>query len=87
LERRGRSIILKTLTQYSPDRTAENHENLSQDTRFPGRDLNQRPPQYKAGVLTTLPRLPVRIMVTTTNKTEQKEEQIILMTMKKKYSY
>jgi hypothetical protein len=27
---------------------------LSQDSRSPGRDLNPGPPEYKAGVLTTM---------------------------------
>jgi hypothetical protein len=31
----------------------ENHEKLSQNHRSPGRDLNPRPPEYVAGVLTT----------------------------------
>jgi hypothetical protein len=31
-------------------------DNLSQDSRFPGRDLNLEPPEYEAGVLTTRPR-------------------------------
>jgi hypothetical protein len=29
---------------------------LSQDSQFPGRDLNPGPPEYEAGVLTTHPR-------------------------------
>jgi hypothetical protein len=33
----------------------ENHENLSQDSRCPGRDLNPGPLRYEAGVLTILP--------------------------------
>jgi hypothetical protein len=36
--------------------TKENHENLSEDSRFPGRDLNPIPPEYEVGVLTTRPR-------------------------------
>jgi hypothetical protein len=39
-----------------PGGTEENHENLSQDSRSPGRDLNQEHPEYKAGVLPTQPR-------------------------------
>jgi hypothetical protein len=30
--------------------------NLGQDSRSPGRDFNQGPPEYEAGVLTTRPR-------------------------------
>jgi hypothetical protein len=33
--------------------TEENHENLSHNSRSPGRDLNPGPPEYEAGVLTT----------------------------------
>jgi hypothetical protein len=32
--------------------TEENHENLSQNSQSPGQDLNCRPLEYKAGVLT-----------------------------------
>jgi hypothetical protein len=35
--------------------TEENHEE-SQDSRFPGRDLNTGHLEYEAGVLTTQPR-------------------------------
>jgi hypothetical protein len=28
-------------------------ENLSQDSRSPGQDLNPKPPEYEAGLLTT----------------------------------
>jgi hypothetical protein len=34
-------------------------KNLSQDNRSPGSDLNQRPPEYKAAVLTTRPQFSV----------------------------
>jgi hypothetical protein len=33
-------------------RTEENHEHLSQDSRFPGRYLNPGPREYEAEVLT-----------------------------------
>jgi hypothetical protein len=36
-------------------RTEENYENLSQNTWFSGRDMNRKPPEYDAGVLTTRP--------------------------------
>jgi hypothetical protein len=41
----------------------ENHENLNQDSRPPGRDLNSAPPKYEAGVLTTQPRLSVNVNI------------------------
>jgi hypothetical protein len=46
----------KVLLRYLPGGTEENHENLSQDNRSPGRDLGPGTPEYEAGVLTTLPR-------------------------------
>jgi hypothetical protein len=33
--------------------TEKTTKNLSQDSRFSGRDLNPGPPEYKAGMLTT----------------------------------
>jgi hypothetical protein len=36
-------------------KTEETQENLGQDIRFSGRDLNPGPPEYKAIVLTTIP--------------------------------
>jgi hypothetical protein len=38
-----------------PGGTEENHENLSQNSQSPGRDLNPGPPKYEAGVLTRRP--------------------------------
>jgi hypothetical protein len=52
LKRGGRKrswTNFKTLSQHSPERTDENHEN-SQDSLSPGL------PEYEAGVLTTGPR-------------------------------
>jgi hypothetical protein len=46
----------KALSWHMPGRTEENHENLSQDSLSPGRDLNPEPPEYETGVLTTQPR-------------------------------
>jgi hypothetical protein len=34
----------------------ETTKNVSQESRFPGRDFNPRPPDYEAGVLLTRPR-------------------------------
>jgi hypothetical protein len=39
--------------RYLPGGIEENHENISQDSRSLGRDLNPRPQEYSAGVLTT----------------------------------
>jgi hypothetical protein len=36
----------KVLFQRLPGGTEESQENLSQDRRYPGRDLNPRPPEY-----------------------------------------
>jgi hypothetical protein len=38
-----------------PGGTEENHKNLSQNSWSLGQDLNQEPPEYEAGVLTTRP--------------------------------
>jgi hypothetical protein len=35
--------------------TEENHRNLSQNGQSLGRDLNQGPPKYEAGMITTRP--------------------------------
>jgi hypothetical protein len=35
--------------------TEENHENVSQDNRSPGQDLNPGSPEYEAGVIATRP--------------------------------
>jgi hypothetical protein len=42
----------KARSQHSSEGTEENYKNLSQDSRSTGRDLNQGPPEYQAGVLT-----------------------------------
>jgi hypothetical protein len=49
-------IQFKVLSPYLLGGTEKNHENLSQDSRSPGRDLNPRRPEYEVGVSTTLPR-------------------------------
>jgi hypothetical protein len=36
-------------------------KNLSQDSRYPGRDLKPGPPEYEAGALTTRPRRSVNM--------------------------
>jgi hypothetical protein len=50
--RKQSSCNFKALSRNLPG-TDENHENLSNDSRSPGRDLNLGPPEYEAGVLTT----------------------------------
>jgi len=35
-----------------PGGTEENHKNLSEDSRSPGRDLNSGPPEYETRVST-----------------------------------
>jgi hypothetical protein len=58
---------LRTNLRYYPgirlEGAEENYENLSQDSRYPGRYFNPRPPEYEAGVLTTRPRRMVYIYV------------------------
>jgi hypothetical protein len=46
----------KILSWQSPGGLRKNTENVSQDSRSAGRDLNQGPPEYEAGMLTTQPR-------------------------------
>jgi hypothetical protein len=46
--------LFEVLSQNLPGWTKENHRNLIQVRQSPGR-LNQRPPEYEAGVLITLP--------------------------------
>jgi hypothetical protein len=44
------------LSQHLPGGNMENHENLSQDVRPAGQNLNQRPTENEARVVTTRPR-------------------------------
>jgi hypothetical protein len=53
LEGSGRGLMLNVLPRYSREGTKENHGNLSQYSRSPGRDLNPELPEYKVRVLTT----------------------------------
>jgi hypothetical protein len=58
---------------YLPERSEENHDNLSQDSPYPRRDLNSEPPKYKR-MLTTLPRRSVQTNYDwTLQETEDKE--------------
>jgi hypothetical protein len=41
----------KVLSRNLPGGTEEKHENLSQDSWPPSRDLNPGPPEYEAGVV------------------------------------
>jgi hypothetical protein len=50
----------KVLSRNSPEGTDENHKNISQKSRSPGRDLNPGPPEYEAGALTIRPRCSVQ---------------------------
>jgi hypothetical protein len=52
-------VYFNVLSQHSPGGTEKNHENVSQDSRSPGRDLKLVTPGYKAGVLTNQPRCSV----------------------------
>jgi hypothetical protein len=42
----------EVLSRHPHGGTGEGHENISQDSRSPGQDLNPEPPEYEAGVLT-----------------------------------
>jgi hypothetical protein len=54
VEGSGNGLIQDTILAFAC-RDWGKHENLSQDSRSLGRDLNPGPPEYEAGVLTTLP--------------------------------
>jgi hypothetical protein len=43
----GVVAYLNVIYHHLSGGTEENHENLSQDIRSPGRDLNPVPPEYK----------------------------------------
>jgi hypothetical protein len=47
-------------------------EKLSQDRRSPDRDFKPGPPEYEAGMLTTRPRLPVRVFFKLTSEDKLK---------------
>jgi hypothetical protein len=44
------------VSQHSPGRVEESRENIRQDSRSAGRDLNPGPPDYEAGMFLTRPR-------------------------------
>jgi hypothetical protein len=46
----------KLLFWHSPYRLRKTTKNLSKNSLSPSRDLNRRPPKYKAGMLSTRPR-------------------------------
>jgi hypothetical protein len=49
----------KVLSRYLPGGLRKTTKNLTQDSRSPGRDLNPRPPEFEARLLTTRPRYSV----------------------------
>jgi hypothetical protein len=51
----------KVLSWYSTEETEENHEELSEDSRSQGWNLNPGPPDYQAEVLNTQPRRSVGV--------------------------
>jgi hypothetical protein len=53
LEGIGSDLILKYYPDICPEELRKAKQNLSQDSRFSGRDLNPIPPDYDAGELTT----------------------------------
>jgi hypothetical protein len=44
---------LEVLSRFLPGETEEMTKNLSQDSRYAGRDLNSRRPEFEVAVLTT----------------------------------
>jgi hypothetical protein len=46
----------EVLSQNLHGKIEEYHENLSHDSRIPGKDMNQGSSEYETGVLTTGPR-------------------------------
>jgi hypothetical protein len=57
------SCLIKVLS-HLPGETEENKEDLSQDFRSLGRDLNPEPPEYEAGLLTIRPlRLIIKMLL------------------------
>jgi hypothetical protein len=46
-------VKVKVLSRHSLEGVRKTTEILSQDSRFPGRDLNPEPPEYETGAMTT----------------------------------
>jgi hypothetical protein len=46
-------VYFMVISQHLPGSTEEHHKPLSQDSQSLGRDLNQRPPEYEAGMVIT----------------------------------
>jgi hypothetical protein len=61
----GRALILRYYPGIPIEELRDIMKILRQNSRFPGRDLNPRPTEYEAGMLTTL--LNVRSKKTTKN--------------------
>jgi hypothetical protein len=59
--RSGRDLILRYYPGICRRETEENHESLSYDSQSSVQDLNPRPPEYEAGVLSTLPRRSIKL--------------------------
>jgi hypothetical protein len=45
--------LFQVLSWHLPGETEDNHENLSQNSPSPGRDLNPGPHEYETGLLNT----------------------------------
>jgi hypothetical protein len=56
MEESGRGIISKAVSRHLSGGTKESHKILSEDSLYPGRDLNPGPPEFEAGVLSPPPR-------------------------------
>jgi hypothetical protein len=56
MEGSGSGPILRYYDSICLEELRKNTKALSQDSQFPGRELNPRPPEYETGELTTQPR-------------------------------
>jgi hypothetical protein len=56
VEEGGSGFILRQYLSIRPEGLRKTTNNLIQDSRCPGRDLNPGPSEYEAGILTTRPR-------------------------------
>jgi hypothetical protein len=62
IEGSGRGLIKGAIPEFSCKiRGKITKKDIRQDSRSPGRDLNQGFPEYESGVLTTAPRRSVRL--------------------------
>jgi hypothetical protein len=83
LEGSGRDLILSHYSGIRLEGLRKTTATLSQDSWFPGPDLNPGPPEYEAGVLTTRPQLFVSLIYIKT----QNKNIVILRTSNVTYNF